>query len=197
MRFGVVLLFLLSFIKADVPRKQVQVVCLLPFAPVTAAQVHAVERAITSFYHLPVAVLPTEKLPASAICPVRKRYRAQGILDQMAAQFIAPPDTQTKLLALTTADIELEAPPAKPHWGVFGLANRVGGDQCVLSTFRMAGQTDRLIKVSLHELGHTLHLPHCTSNTPACFMNDAKGKVATVDAAAVFLCDLCRTKLRW
>ena len=175
-----------------------QVICLVPFAGVPAAQVEAVKQAVATFYHLPVAVLPTEQLPKSAICPVRQRYRARAVLDYLAAHFPATPEARTKLLALTTADIEYEAPPEKPHWGVFGLANRVGGDECIASTFRLgASRTDRLIKVSLHEVGHMLHLPHCEAGMPRCLMNDGQGKVATVDAEDVCLCDTCRARLRW
>ena len=195
--YGFVLLVLTGLVQAARPAPP-QLICLVPFAGIPSAQVQAVKQAVADFYHLPVAVLPTEQLPESAICPVRHRYRAYVILDQLAAQFPATPAARTKLLALTTADIEHEAPPKKPHWGIFGLANTVGGNECIASTFRLgATRTDRFIKVSLHEVGHTLHLPHCTSGSAVCLMNDGKGKVATVDAEEIFLCDACHAKMLW
>jgi len=175
-----------------------QVICLVPFAGITPQQVQAVEKAVAAFYRLPVAVLPTEHLPAAARCPVRNRPRAAVVLDSLRTRFPGSPDARTKILALTTADIEIEMPPEKPHWGVFGLANRVGGNECIASTFRLgATRTDRLIKVCLHEVGHTLSLPHCTSGVAGCLMHDGEGKVATVDAEKEYLCDPCRAKLRW
>ena len=175
-----------------------QVICLVPFAGITPAQVQAVEKAVAAFYHLPVAVLPEQELPTSALCPVRHRTRARVVLDSLAARFPPVTEARTKILALTVVDIEMEAPPEKPHWGVFGLANRVGGNECIASTFRLGpGRTDRLIKVCLHEVGHTLHLPHCTSGSAICLMHDGEGKVATVDREERVLCDACRAKLRW
>ena len=175
-----------------------QVICLVPFPGITPAQVRTVEKAVTDFYHLPVAVLPMQQLPASAICPVRKRHRAAVILDSLSARLPATLEAQTKILALTVADIEVESPPDKPHWGVFGLARRIGGDACIASTFRLgATRSDRLVKVCLHEVGHTLHLPHCSSGSVACLMHDGEGKVATVDREEVMLCDACSNKLCW
>jgi archaemetzincin len=179
------------------PVEHLDSICLVPLAGISPAQVQLVKKAIADFYQVPVEVMPLAQLPASAMCPVRHRYRARAILSWVATQFPAVDGTSTRYLALTTADIEVENPPKQPHWGVFGLARYVGADQCVVSTFRMQGRADRLIKVSLHEIGHTLYMPHCLSNTTACFMNDAHGKVATVDAAQVHLCEQCREKLRW
>ncbi|GAA4364712.1 archaemetzincin family Zn-dependent metalloprotease [Hymenobacter saemangeumensis] len=198
MRLYGLLILALALMSGAAPDSPPQVICLLPFAGITPAQTKAVEQAVAAFYGLPVAVLPPEELPASALCPVRRRPRAAVVLDSLHARFPSTPQARTKVLALTTEDIELEDPPQKPHWGVFGLANRVGGNECIASTFRLGpGRTDRLIKVCLHELGHTLHLPHCTSASASCLMRDAGGKVATVDAEKEYLCEACRAKLRW
>jgi len=198
MCFRFLFLLAVALLSAAAPASPPQVICLVPFDGITPAQTKAVEKAITSFYSLPVAVLPAEQLPESALCPVRQRPRAAVVLDSLHARFPVTNQARTKVLALTTQDIEVENPPEKPHWGVFGLANKVGGNECIASTFRLSpGRTDRLIKVCLHEVGHTLHLPHCTSASPNCLMRDANGKLATVDAEKVYLCDACRAKLRW
>jgi archaemetzincin len=44
--------------------------------------------------------------------------------------------------------------------------------------------------VAVHEIGHTLGLPHCP--TRACLMEDAMGKVVTTDRERDF-CPKCRT----
>jgi predicted Zn-dependent protease len=67
---------------------------------------------------------------------------------------------------------------------------------CVVSTYRMGkNYEDRLIKVSIHETGHTLGIPHC-KNTK-CVMTDAKGKGSTVDNASIWMCDVCKSKIKY
>jgi archaemetzincin len=67
----------------------------------------------------------------------------------------------------------------------------------VVSTFRLGGRRDRLRKVSLHEIGHLLSLPHCQSGTASCLMQDARGRAATVDRTTETLCADCRVGLAW
>jgi hypothetical protein len=43
------------------------------------------------------------------------------------------------------------------------------------------------VKVSIHELGHVLGLPH-RAGGPECIMNDAGGSLRTVDLAHGTLC---------
>lgn len=201
MRVGLILLVTMSVLMGIglVIRhaRQRQIIYLVPFASITPAQSQLVEKAIVALYKLPATVLPTNKLPVESTCSVRHRYRARAVLDFLLSHIDIPGDAQAKVLGLTTADIEIEVPPRKPHWGVMGLTSEIGGNQCVVSTFRLRGRSDRLVKVSLHEVGHALHLPHCASNTPTCLMNDAQGKVATVDAEQLFLCNQCKSTLRW
>ncbi len=51
---------------------------------------------------------------------------------------------------------------------------------------------DRLRKVSIHEIGHNFGLDHC-SNNKKCVMNDAKGKISTIDNEEIWLCEKCRS----
>jgi archaemetzincin len=79
------------------------------------------------------------------------------------------------------------------NWGIFGMA-RLNKKPCVVSTHRMGkNHKDRLIKVSIHETGHSLGIPHC-KNTK-CVMTDAKGKGSTVDNAFLWMCDNCKSKI--
>ena len=45
-------------------------------------------------------------------------------------------------------------------------------------------------KVALHEIGHNLGLPHCTTNN--CFMHAAEGSIKQIDAEKRDMCSTCR-----
>ncbi|GAB2951832.1 archaemetzincin family Zn-dependent metalloprotease [Hymenobacter coalescens] len=171
-----------------------RVIYLTSFGGLPAAQVRMVREAISAFYHVPVRLLPPQKLAATTYCPVRQRPRAALVLEQLTS--LLPDTVDARTLALTVQDVEIESRP-QPHWGVMGLANAIGGEACVVSTFRLAGRSDRLRKVSLHEIGHLMNLPHCRSGTPACLMNDAHGRGAVVDRARVLLCPACQARVAW
>jgi archaemetzincin len=52
---------------------------------------------------------------------------------------------------------------------------------------------DRVTRVAIHELGHTMGLPHC-SESKTCIMQDAASSVKTVDRSTS-LCAGCRNLL--
>jgi archaemetzincin len=77
----------------------------------------------------------------------------------------------------------------------------MGGRSCVVSTFRLKrGKVSdslfyaRLTKVVNHELGHTVGLDHCTNE--GCLMEDAKGKIKTVDNENNWFCPDCASKIK-
>ena len=150
---------------------------------------------IEKFYGIKVEYQGRAQLPGKK-CSVRNRYRAADILQVLTAANEANSNAlNDKILALTDQDIETEDKndqgQIKRHWGVMGLG-KVGGDESVVSTFRLHGSRDRFTKVTLHEVGHMLNMDHCRSNLPACFMNDAKGKASVVDSARIYLCNGCK-----
>ncbi len=74
---------------------------------------------------------------------------------------------------------------------------------CVVSTHRIKKDNpsqekfrERLAKVVLHEIGHTLGLEHCAYNQ-FCLMNDAKGSVRTIDKEKKLLCKQCLEKISY
>jgi len=76
-------------------------------------------------------------------------------------------------------------------WSILGLG-AIGGQSCIISTKNMVtNHNDRLSKVTIHEVGHTLGLPHCDYDIN-CLMNDAKGKAIKVDSEKKWMCNKCR-----
>lgn len=166
-----------------------------PLGPVKKEDIARVEAGIRAIYAVEVEVLPTIPLPKSAYYPPRDRYKADKLLDSLE---VGLPERFTKIIGLTTRDISTRKEEFE-DWGIFGLG-QLGGRACVVSTFRLrAGKaTDllfqaRLVKVINHEIGHTFGVDHCPS--AGCLMQDAGGKIATVDGESGKSCPECTTKL--
>ena len=79
-------------------------------------------------------------------------------------------------------------------WGIFGLGYRPG-PSCIVSTYRLGKKSkkrsNRLVKITLHEIGHNMGLPHCDRD-PNCVMRDAAESIKTVDQVSKDLCEFCR-----
>jgi archaemetzincin len=151
----------------------------------------AVRRALLAFYDLEIRFLPCVELPAEAYYQPRRRYRAEKLLRFLDKRL---PADGWRILGLTATDISTSK-GAYVDWGVLGLGE-MPGKASVISSFRCKKKardshhaTIRLAKVAVHEVGHTLGLPHCPNL--GCLMEDALGKVATVDREHDF-CTRCR-----
>jgi archaemetzincin len=163
-------------------------------AALPAEDVALVKTALEGLIGLDVRLLPRAALPLSAFYRPRGRYRAEKLLDFLDGRL--PPDG-ARILGLTAADISTTK-GRFTDWGVLGLG-RLDGASSVISEFRCrmnargpAQARERLAKVAVHELGHTLGLAHCP--TRGCLMHDAEGQVATCDGEYDF-CDRCRRLL--
>lgn len=173
----------------------VPTVAIQPLGPVKKEDIARVLAGIHALYAVNVELLPEIPMPKAAYYPPRDRYKADKLLDSLALNL---QDRFTKVVGLTTRDISTRKEEIE-DWGIFGLG-QLGGRACVVSTFRLrAGKaTDlvfqaRLVKVINHELGHTFGLEHCP--IIGCFMQDAGGKIATVDGETGKPCADCATKL--
>lgn len=153
-----------------------------------------VQQAVASTYRADAILLPSIPLPPHAFTSPRSRYRADTLLYFLDTTVASKYD---KVLGLTNRDISTTK-GVVADWGVLGLGS-LGGRTCVVSTFRMgrnqittAQFQQRLMAVSIHELGHTFGVPHCPE--AGCYMQNANGRVARVDQETHF-CPQCRRRL--
>ncbi len=160
----------------------------------------SIASAIQQFYGFEVVQLSDKKIPESFFTNIKSpRYRADSIIEMLNKE---KTDSVDYIIALTSADISItknKKPEAKyKDWGVFGYGF-VGKPGCVVSTFRLNHKfkkvmIERVQKISLHEIGHNLGLPHCESKN--CFMRDAAESIKTIDGVEMNLCESCRNKIK-
>ncbi len=122
----------------------------------------------------------------------RNQYHSTAILGKLAA--VAPPQA-VKVIAITDVDLFI---PILTH--VYGEA-QLGGSACIVSTYRLkegfgasASKTfqQRVVKESVHELGHTFNLRHCQDHT--CIMHYCRS-VKDVDQKSEQFCRYCKVLL--
>jgi archaemetzincin len=163
-------------------------VCVQPLGEHDRSLLAPIERGLAQAYGFKVRGLAAQPLPSAAWYAPRQRYRALRLLEYLRAQ---PQRGCDAVLGFTARDISTTK-GAHADWGVLGLA-LTGGRVAVVSSFRMRRDADRplvakrAVKVSIHEVGHGLGLPH-RADGPECIMNDAGGSVRTVDRAQGSLC---------
>ena len=173
------------------PETEPILIAIQPLGSVSRRTQSAIKARLEQAYFATVTILPTKPLPKEAFYPARSRYRADRLLPILATN-----SKYDRIIGITGVDISTTKPPNK-DWGVFGLG-QMPGKSCVVSDFRLhrkgaVSSTERLSRVAIHEIGHTLGLDHCP--TPKCTMSDAKGAMKTVDEETGF-CALCRRRTK-
>jgi archaemetzincin len=171
------------------------VVAIQPYGALRAGLVATVKSGIEQRYNVSVVVLPERPLPDAAFYRPRRRYRAERLLESLAAERDAK---YAKIVGLTARDISTTVDEHE-DFGIFGLGD-LGGSPCVVSTFRLGRGgaseerfNDRVVKAVNHELGHTFGVDHCAE--PGCLMSDAAGTMTRVDSGSGALCAACAARL--
>lgn len=170
-------------------------ITLLPLGPVDPVLLRRLRQALRKIFGLPVRLAPVAlALPPSAWHPKRNQYHSTELLTYILANFAAPPG---KILGVTMVDLYI---PILTH--VFGEA-QLDGRVALISGCRPRGDLDhsspspllvwsRMVKLGVHELGHTFGLPHCRD--PRCVMGFATN-LEKLDQKSTAFCSYCRVLL--
>ena len=189
------LLFIVTLISVISCQREPIKIAIQPFNGVNKLYVASAKSAIEDHFDAEVIVLAYRPLPANCWYEPRNRYRADSLIHFLKSQ---KPDSITKIIGLTNQDISTTK-GKYVDWGILGLGFRPGLS-CVVSVFRLKRGTSntevikgRMRKVVIHELGHTMGRKHCPEEK--CVMQDAKGKLQTVEEANEAFCEKCQGKL--
>ena len=131
---------------------------------------------------------------SSAYDPVRNQYNSSGLLLQLISD---PPPETLKILGVTELDLFIPI-----FTFLFGEA-QLNGIGALVSTHRLHNQfygipenkellKNRLLKETIHELGHTFGLIHCF--TLKCVMKSST-YVEEIDQKSINFCRLCEQKI--
>jgi archaemetzincin len=167
-------------------KKDFVTIDIQPFAGISNDQTLYVANELVKVYPY-ILIKKIIVLPESAYYSQRNRYRADSLIHFLNNR---TPDGHITI-GLTNKDISTTK-NSITDWGVIGLGN-CPGKACIASTFRLSKSETKmqLFKVSIHELGHTEGLPHCSVKT--CFMRDAEGHNPTNEEKE--FCTKCKQQL--
>jgi archaemetzincin len=165
-------------------QKQQMHIKVLPLGPTNKSHIKQAVSALEK-YAGPVTLLEKQDLPTHAFYAPRNRYRADKLIQWMAAKA----DRGEVFIGLTSSDISTTK-GSIADFGVMGLGYRPGR-ACIVSSFRLRNKSN-FYKVVLHEAAHTSGLPHCPVST--CFLRDAKGGDPTGEETG--FCNACAKYLK-
>jgi archaemetzincin len=175
-------------------RDPMNMVQLLPVGKVDLTLLRDLRAVIPRSLHIACEIFPFEFDPTPCYHAERQQYHSSEILRRMQA-LVRPHDWRF----LAIADVDLYIPILKY---VFGEA-QVGGPCAVVSVHRLHQEfcgldrddallSQRLLKESVHELGHTLDLRHCQDYR--CVMASSHS-AEWIDLRESTLCASCRSQV--
>ena len=186
-----ILLLLLTFITLITNGQNNKIIYIQPLGNVSDELISTIKSNVEKFYGYTCKIKTQVSFSKELLADSKTRYEASRILNKFKSK--------ENILIITDKDIACKSGKIK-EWGVFGLGVRPGST-CIISTFRMKANVtkamlyERVTKVSIHELGHNLGIPHCTSDRK-CLMNDANGTIKQVDQEGLYICRKCFEKIQ-
>jgi archaemetzincin len=167
-----------------------RLISLLPIGRIDHALLEPLAESLTRRLRVVCSILPDGLEAEFAFNPLRRQYHSSEILKKILQK---PASPASKVLGITENDLYI---PVLTF--VFGEAQLADGG-AVVSTHRLRQEfyglpTDpellhqRLLKESLHELGHTYGLRHCLDYT--CVMS-ASNAVERIDLKQAEFCPTC------
>jgi len=165
---------------------------LLPIGSFDVRLLHDVAPALADAFRVPCHILPVRVDPEFAFHPERQQYHSSEILQAIQ------PYASCAWRVLGVAAVDLYSPILT---FVFGEA-QMGGPCAVVSFHRLMQEfyglpqdvdllIDRLIKESVHEVGHTVDLTHCDDYSCAMAPSHA---VEWIDLKQPTLCANCQSR---
>ena len=181
-RITIYLLMLLGMFKTDqeITKHEDVIVHVVPLGDVKQKYLTHVKESIDKFYpNIKCIIDEPVKLTDDILAKSGKRYEASKILSKYKSK--------RNVILITEKDIAyFNKEKNIKEYGIIGLGLRPG-KVCVVSTFRIKRGNklfSRLEKVSLHEIGHNLNIPHC-ENSRDCLMHAAEGSIRQIDREKV------------
>jgi archaemetzincin len=167
---------------------------LLPVGTIDTCLLENLSASIPRSLHVDCAILPFNLDPNPSYHPERQQFHSSEILHRMQS-LVRTRDWRF----LAIANVDLYIPILKY---VFGEA-QMGGPCAVVSAYRLRQEfyglerddallSQRLLKESIHELGHTLGLHHCEDYR--CVMASSHA-VEWIDLREHTFCEACRYEM--
>lgn len=165
-------------------------ISVVPLGPVADDLLRVVADSIQGLVRLPVDVQEPVPLPEDSFIEARGQYNAMKLLKFLAENHVG---SSLKVIGITAMDI---TNPILTY--VFGEAY-MDGQAAVMSYARLATTPtgdaipwhhflDRVVKVAVHEIGHTFNLVHC--HRGRCVMRSSHN-LPQLDEKLNYLCEYC------
>ncbi|WP_153799201.1 matrixin family metalloprotease [Foetidibacter luteolus] len=182
-----------------------QVIAIQPLEYYDPAELAFLQKRLSSTFKIRVSILSPVTIPSTFINRWVDACSADSLLQYLKT---FAKDSIAEVIGLTHKDLyvtrEMKADSSGKQVSftttrsIFGLGY-INGNTCIISDYKLTTPDtallhNRLIKVTLHELGHNLGLGHCPET--GCLMSETNGNMAMLNKAGSNYCNRCRKKLR-